>query len=249
MTIKHPLFVGAAVAGIVALAATVASPVQAQDYNWSGVYAGAHVGYGWSDVAARDVLPPNGGFFTPLGPAAGQGFTFDLDGVIGGAQVGIQHQWGNIVLGAEISTSSGKLSKTSASPYFTSDIETGKINSLFLATARLGYAHNNWLIYVKGGYASADVEFQAYDRVANSGYGQTKRQDGFAIGGGIEYGLTKNITLGLEYMKIDFGSETGNGLRSNGSPEMYKTDAEMQTVTARINFLIGREPDRAAPLK
>lgn len=249
MSIKRPLLNRAAAAGIVALVTTAASSVQAQGFNWSGVYAGAHVGYGWSDVSARDVLPPFGGFYTPLGPAAGHGFNFDLDGVIGGAQAGIQHQWGNIVLGGEVSISSGKLSRTIASPYYTSDIETGKINSLFLATARLGYAHNNWLIYVKGGYASADVEFQAYDRVARSGYGQVTRQDGLAIGGGIEYGLTRNITLGVEYMNIDLGSGSNEGFRSNGSPERYKTDAEMQSITARINVLIGREPARAAPLK
>jgi outer membrane immunogenic protein len=241
------------IAVAVALSATLLAGsdlAQAQSYNWSGVYGGLHAGYGKASERAADVLQPIGGWFTPFGPARGHGFDFDSKGFVGGGQVGAQHQWGNFVLGAELSLTGAKLSESFTSPYYpTSDTVTGKVNSIFMATARLGWAQQNWLIYAKGGFASAEVEFNAFDRVNNFGYAQSKRQGGYAIGAGVEYGLTQNITLGLEYMRVDLGAKTTDGTRTGGTRESYRTDAEIDTVTLRLNYLIGRSTAAPAPLK
>jgi outer membrane immunogenic protein len=129
-----------------------------------------------------------------------------------------------------------------------SDTETVKMSPIFTATLRLGYAWDRWLAYIKGGYAGADVEFRAFDRAANVGYQQSNWLNGYALGLGLEYAFTNAIRFGVDYTFIDLMSETESGVTSAGFPERYKLDGEIHSVTARLNFLIGRER-HAEPLK
>src|ERR1700674_878834 len=54
-------------------------------WNWSGFYFGVHSGFAWTDFDAAFVGIPN--------------FGVSHDAPVVGGQIGIQHQWGNIVLG------------------------------------------------------------------------------------------------------------------------------------------------------
>ena len=65
----------------------VYAPTQA--VNWTGFYAGAHIGGAFGSASTTDV---NGG--VPPGP-----FNYTTTGVIGGGQVGVNYQWSNIVSG------------------------------------------------------------------------------------------------------------------------------------------------------
>ena len=104
-----------ALVGAVALGAVAVAPASAQT-NWSGLYFGGHGGWAWSDatwqftnspyVTTGGAVPAN----TPVG--------FDLDGFIGGGQIGLQHQFGNWVLGAELSMSGGDLDQQRKSPFY-----------------------------------------------------------------------------------------------------------------------------------
>lgn len=215
-------------------------------YNWSGLYFGAHLGGAWSDATALDVLPPVGGFFTPTGNA----FNFDSSGVIGGGQIGLQHQFGHWVVGGEISGSWADLDDRIISPYFpASDTEKLRINPIFTATARLGYAWDRWMAYAKAGYAGADVEFQAFDRVAGIGYQQSAWHHGYAVGAGLEYAVSQGIRIGLDYTFVDLQAERLAGLTSAGGREEFKTGAEVHSVTARLNFLLGRSEESHESMK
>lgn len=215
-------------------------------YNWSGLYFGAHLGGAWSDAKALDVLPPSGGFFTPTGNT----FNFDTSGIAGGGQIGLQHQFGHWVIGAEIAGTWADLDDRIVSPYFpASDTENMKINPIFTATARLGYAWDRWMAYVKAGYAGADVEFSAFDRVAGVGYQQSGWQHGYALGTGLEYAISKSIRLGLDYTYVDLQSETNQGRNSDGFLERFKTDVEVHSVAARINFLLSRPEEKHESMK
>ena len=247
MTLGIRLACCAVATSAAAVFAIATNAAQAQNYNWSGVYFGGNVGQAWSDLKARDAQSPPG-FFTRAGPGGGQVFDLSDDGLIGGVQGGLQHQWSNLVVGGELSLSGAKLSKQITSPYFpATDTESARIRNIFAATARVGFAFDNVLIYGKAGYASADVSFAANSALGNVSYGQSGRQGGLTYGGGIEVGLTNLVTLGVEYNRYDFGSGTLSGVRSNGGREIYKVDTDIQTVTARINFLFGRDETRAAP--
>ena len=114
------------------------------------------------------------------------------------------------------STIKGSLTNTTFGVGFDDVFET-RINSLATVTGRVGYAFNNWLPYIKGGYAGANVKFSVSDTAgANQGSGsETKWHNGWTIGAGLEYGLTRNWIIGVEY---DFnGHRVPQALLSDGS--------------------------------
>src|SRR5262245_59125242 len=57
--------------------------------NWTGFYVGAHLGGAWSDVEWANVT------------WTGERVSNDSSGFFGGAQMGYNQQFGNIVLGVE----------------------------------------------------------------------------------------------------------------------------------------------------
>jgi outer membrane immunogenic protein len=61
-------------------------------YNWTGCYIGANAGYSWGRGSV-DVNAPSLGF--PFGA------NFDMNGFIGGGQVGCNWQYSNAVWGLE----------------------------------------------------------------------------------------------------------------------------------------------------
>jgi outer membrane immunogenic protein len=175
-------------------------------YDWSGVYVGGHLGVAWGDV---DWSGPEIATYVK-----GGGISHELDeGSLAGVHLGFNHQFGRWVGGAEVSLSGGDVEGSSVNRLTigTTDIATQtEIDSLFLATVRLGYAFDRTLAYVKGGYASAEVNLRAAGEIdtADVGASSSERHAGFTIGGGIEYALTKGVVFGLEYNRVDLGNTT-----------------------------------------
>lgn len=66
-------------------------------------------------------------------------------------------------------------------------------------TGRLGYTWGPTLLYVKGGYAWADSRF-------TNGFSGGSGNDGYTVGGGLEYLFTQNWSGKLEYQYYDFGT-------------------------------------------
>jgi opacity protein-like surface antigen len=90
---------------------------------------------------------------------------------------------------------------------------TTRMNSIFTATARVGYAWDRLLIYGQGGLAVGDVAAKV---VSNSFFpGGTVNSDsktsvGWTAGAGFEFGLTQNISAKAEYLYFDLGTDTYN---------------------------------------
>ena len=64
-----------------------------RQFNWSGAYVGAQLGYAWSDVDARD--------FSPAVIPNSVRYGYDVDGFIGGGYLGFNWQTQGLVLGLE----------------------------------------------------------------------------------------------------------------------------------------------------
>jgi outer membrane immunogenic protein len=226
-------------------------------YNWSGLYIGGHVGYSWTGVSWIDAGENSGALNSPAG-TGGQITDHDLNGWTGGGHLGLQHQWANWVLGAEVSLSGGRLDQTAVSdlsPF--DDVHKTSIGSLFLATARLGYAWDRWLTYVKGGYASADVKLSWTDDLvppdSDQRWRSSKRHNGWTLGAGFEYAVRPDVIIGIEYTYVDLGGETHTNLGQFGAPPpLVSVDADpdaLHSVWARLSFKLGRDAPAAAPLK
>jgi outer membrane immunogenic protein len=221
--------------------------VAAQTYNWSGFYIGAHIGGGWFNNQNVSVADPPAATFP-----AGYVFTPEEgDGFIGGGQVGYNWQMGNLVVGVEGDFSGMNLRGISDSESVRipgrHSVQTIETNWGATATARVGYAIDNILLYAKGGWAWADVDAHnlTYARtgalVATTIGNETR--DGWIIGAGAEWGFLPNWSLKAEYNYIDFGRATVNRTVFNtpdftGTVEhpQRKSDFDMHLVKVGVNF-------------
>jgi opacity protein-like surface antigen len=93
-----------------------------------------------------------------------------------------------------------------------------RVNSIFTATARIGYAFDRLLIYGQGGLAAGDIDAKTVTAnlltpsIASPATtaSASKTSVGWTIGAGFEYGLTQNISAKAEYLYFDLGSDTYN---------------------------------------
>jgi len=216
-------------------------PMVAAIYDWSGFYVGANAGYGWGRDDHGDRSLPLGGFWTngPAGNFSGIQRINPQGGIFGG-QAGYNWQAANWVFGLEVAGDWSDLRRTDSSIFFPGDSLTSRVESIFTATGRVGYALNNWLPYIKGGYAGADLKTVNFDGVGSS-LSHSEWRSGYTVGAGLEYGITPNWTIGAEYAFMDFGSRNWSGatIGPGAGPELFNDRLKISTVTARINYKIG----------
>jgi len=215
------------------------APVAAPVYDWSGFYLGINGGWGWADPDFT--VTTSTGAVPDL--AAGTTGSFDADGFLLGAHAGYNFMWGNFVLGVEgtgqYSAIDGGFTTTTGAADDNFDFE---VNSIWLASLRLGVAMDRFMVYAKGGYAGASAEYSFSDTTgANQGsWSQDEWYNGWSIGGGIEAMVTHNIIAGLEYQYIDLGEENFAGAVSGaGTAFGSDLDLSIHEVKARITYKFG----------
>src|SRR5262249_15057356 len=84
-----------------------------------------------------------------------------------------------------------------------------------------------------------------------------KVQSGWVAGGGVEWKLTKQVVLGIDYQHIfvndGFHSspciQVPSGACAAANFGRVRIDGDIDTVSARLSFLFDREPAAAKPLK
>jgi outer membrane immunogenic protein len=175
-------------------------------FTWTGIYVGGQVGYAW----ARD----NGSINNPapgiagLPPSIFLPFTVNFQGVIGGAHLGYNLQFNQWVVGLEGDVNGTSLSKTQlvgAFPPFFQGLVRPKATVQGSIRGRLGIAFDRVLIYATGGAAFADFTV-AYNTLPLGGIDQiTSTRTGWTVGGGLDYAITNNWSIGAEYRYSDFG--------------------------------------------
>ena len=169
-----------------------APPAPAQYYappafSWTGFYVGVNGGWG--------------------GGTSGGDFGSPTGGLVGGT-VGYNYQIGQFVAGLEGDWDWADINKSGTilgvGPY------SNKVDSVLTARARVGVAMDRALLYVTGGYAGAE------DKVSTVGLSSTDWRSGGAIGAGIEYAFTNNISAKAEYIYAPLQSKSyGVGEKSN----------------------------------
>jgi opacity protein-like surface antigen len=187
----------AAVAADLAVKAPPIVPV----FSWTGVYIGGNLGVGWGRKNWSDPFPA---------PVFGD--RIDIGGAIAGGQIGFNYQVGAAVWGLEADADWANIQGTNTCFAAIGGLNCGaKVRSIGTVAARLGYAVDRTLLYVKGGGAWVNDEYS----LNNSGIvapgaaviaTTTVTKWGWTIGGGIEHALSNNWTMKLEYNYMSFGS-------------------------------------------
>ncbi|MBS9478606.1 outer membrane protein [Ancylobacter radicis] len=149
-------------------------------FSWTGFYLGANAGYAWGS-----------------GEGAADALGMDPDGFAGGGQIGYNIQLdNNIVLGVEADIQGSSLKDSAFG------VEQ-KMDYFGTVRARLGYAFDNVMPYVTGGWA------WGHNEVTNdfTGVSSSNTLSGWTIGGGVEYAFANNWTVKAEYLYMDLGED------------------------------------------
>jgi opacity protein-like surface antigen len=211
--------------------------------TWSGVYAGFQAGGAWGDTGWS--FP----FAESFNTLPGQRFSVSPDGALVGAQLGVNQQFGGILLGGELAFAGTDWHETLTGPAtFPQDRFKTAISNLLTVTARAGVPFGDHLLYGKAGYANGNVALGAAsgppvpDITANVSH----REDGWTAGVGWEYRIGRSLVFGIEYDYVEFSGSrftTTTGGALAGAP--FSVDLEslhMQAVTARLSILLDRSP-------
>ena len=193
-------FLGIAGPGYAADFPTMGPIAAARLFNWSGFYVGLNAGYSAGDTRINYDLPAFAGTMYPAG-------------FIGGAQVGYNWQSGSLVLGleADLAWRNGASNLGFAFPGGI-DFALFHVEHNWLGTVRprLGFAADNWLLYVTGGLAFGGLQHSYTEsRPSTPGAIRTASQDitrlGWTLGTGVEYAFGPQLSVGFEYLYVDLG--------------------------------------------
>jgi outer membrane immunogenic protein len=202
--------------------------------DWSGVYFGVSSGYQWNSTDVS-ILP------------AGPSVSMDHDSYMVGGFLGIQHQFGSIVLGVEGNLGMAFKNNTGTSPCPGGGTCGGRLDDVLTVGGRAGWAAGHWMPYVTGGYASARFTHEVFVGAALDNTMSTRNQ-GWYIGGGVDWIVSPGWIAGIEYRHYEFDANTGIAFTPAGAAVNFRSlDATADTLMARVSWKFGREV--AAPLK
>jgi outer membrane immunogenic protein len=189
--------VAVAVMVLASVAAAEAADIEAAAplYDWSGLYVGGHVGYGAVDTD---------GEFDLDSEVNNDLSDFNAEGILGGAQAGLNWQTGDWVLGIEGDLLAVDWDSSARDLVFDPGKVTLEVDFLATVRARVGWAIDDALLYLTGGVAFLEGEFADPEE----GGSEEVSAVGGAVGGGVEWGVTENFTLKAEGLYLFFDDET-----------------------------------------
>ncbi len=226
---------------------------------WTGFYGGLNIGGGWTDnggahntsSAYYDTrysmgapVPGNAGvsnlFFLPDGNSLG-----GAGGVLGGAQVGYNFQFGQFVIGAETDFQGTSISSSNTNgggvlyPAFYNNAGGGNyltaVNLVGSANAnlswfgtvrgRVGYLITpTLLLYGTGGFAYGQVD----------AWGFSSTNTGWTAGGGVEWMFAPHWSAKVEYLYVNLSGS--NSLNNSGYNFGYNYNPGLNVVRAGVNY-------------
>jgi len=210
------------------------APAAPQKPDWAGFYLKSNPGSGSDAIPWTAVGPSNG--FSPTGAGRPVNDNF-----------GYNFQSGNFVFGLEGSLAAANFDGRFTAPFspaMTSAAWSPNMNWLGTVTGRVVYSFGQWLPYVKGGFATAEVGSPLQGAGPMLGaFSQGSQVNGWTAGLGLEYQITSKLSLGVEYLYTDFGNNPGGAPSGappiSGSPEVYSTALKSQSLLGRLNYKAG----------
>ncbi|HEY0145821.1 MAG TPA: outer membrane protein, partial [Methylovirgula sp.] len=184
-------------------------------FTWTGAYVGASAAFGF------------GRFTHDGGPYFG-----DASGGLFGVQAGYNYQSGPLVAGIEGDINFGGVSGTN-NP-FPGATANGNINAEGSLRARFGYAFNHTMVYITGGYTGANLKSSLTDfGISPNIYAnESTYLNGWTIGAGVEYAITRNVSVKAEYLYSNYGT----GTLFSGTPDFARPGLSLSTLRAGVNY-------------
>jgi len=213
--------------------------------TWSGVYAGFQAGGAWSDTGWT--FP----FVESFNTVPGQHFSTSPSGALVGGQLGVNQQFGGILLGGELAFVGTDWHETVTSPAtFPQERFKTVVSNLLTVTGRGGIPFGDQLIYGKAGYANANVALGAFSGPPLPGVtaNGSHREDGWTAGAGWEYRIGRSLVFGVEYDYVALSgtrfTTTTRGATPGLSFNADLDDLHTHMVIARLSILLDRGPTK-----
>jgi high affinity Mn2+ porin len=226
--------------------ATKAPPIPysvSSGYNWSGFYAGGHLGYAWGS-SNWTAAPGISGSLNLAQPVD----TFDEAGsFFEGLQAGYNYMLSNrVVVGAEVDASFPAFpnlagisiggTSTFASPTLGAVSYSETVLSSGTVRGRIGYAPGNWLFYATGGFAWSYDQLTLTQLASGTTDMPFLWRLGWAAGAGVEVPVAPHWTARLEYLFTDYGSSS---VPFFAGAQRIDSDFSLQELRAGLNYQFG----------
>jgi len=228
-----------------AVAVEVKEPPVA-DYDWTGAYVGAHVGYGFgsSHWTAHDAAGPS--LTGSLDFYKGFDFSKGTGSYFGGFQAGYNHMLpSHLVLGIEGDVSfpnSIKATQQISSPSIGQASYGEMVEYFGTLRGRIGYNFHNWLIYGTGGFAWTRDQFTRAQlagtplggtAVAGTTESSLHWRTGGTVGAGVEVPFAPNWTAKLEYLFTHFGTIS---VKFPAAAQRFDSNLSVNEVRLGLNY-------------
>ncbi len=184
-------------------------------FTWTGLYAGINGGVGL------------GGF-----TSGGSSYFGGTSGGLAGGTIGYNYQSGTLVVGIEADVDWADINGRNTPFFGVSSKST--VDELNTVRGRLGYAYDRTLFFVTGGYAGGSVS----GNVSNFGsspnllINESHYLNGYAIGAGVEYSVTPQVSVKAEYLFTSLQPSTYFG----GTVNATNSGVDISTVKAGVNY-------------
>jgi outer membrane immunogenic protein len=195
------------------------APAPPPYFNWSGFYAGVNIGgsFGHQRTSLTDATGTT--LFSN---------SRDLDGVIGGGQIGWNWQGSGSpwVFGLEADIQgSGQNSRNSFAPLLpggTGASYEDKLEWFGTVRGRVGYAmgdQGRWLPYITGGlaYGQGNINGSATSALGGVAFDSTNTYVGWTVGAGVEWAFWQRWSAKFEYLYMDLGHGPTIALATGGN--------------------------------
>jgi len=222
-----------AYAGTSAKESAMVQTAPEEEMTWTGFYLGVQVGGAFDDDEDEDGglkfdTDLNGSYNNSIA-AFGDNFSGDFDeSITYGLHAGYDYQIGRIVVGGLIDINAMNVSEKqtglSSTPAFYT--EERELDFLTTGRLRLGYAVNQRvLLYVTGGATYSDVDYSLKTNTPAKVKNRGGNGDdfGYALGGGVEARVTRNISLTVEYLYTNLGD--GDFVTNYSGPAAFSSAA------------------------
>ncbi|MEF2073173.1 outer membrane protein [Consotaella aegiceratis] len=192
-------------------------------YTWSGFYVGGQLGGAFGgDVYDRDD---------------------DDAGFIGGIHAGYDYQMDNFVFGGLVDLNFMDAQSTALYSDGAGSVAADSYRIKEMGTARLkaGYAMDRFMVYGTGGLAWANIDDSTgLNATAEAaGYSASNDSDnfGYAVGGGLDYLATPNVSVGVEYLYTNLGEHDFDVDSPTGTDDFStSSDLDFHTVWAKASY-------------
>ncbi|HXD12861.1 MAG TPA: carbohydrate porin [Xanthobacteraceae bacterium] len=220
-------------------------------YDWSGFYAGGHLGVAWgsSNWTASTAGAPapfaSGSFslFEPINSFSETGSFLD------GMQAGYNYMLpSRFVVGAEADASfpsfqnHNGISIGGTSTLLAPAIGAESFSETMLAfgtvRGRVGYAPGGWLFYATGGFAWAYDQQMLTQAASGATASPFLWRFGWTAGAGVEVPVAPHWTARLEYLFTDYGA---SGVTFPAAGQRFSSDFSLQEIRAGLDYRFGND--------